>query len=99
MSSAYKSQQGLDSFKSADELQVIISSLIKKELKNQKYCRLESAKILNVFNGRADIGFADSDTVIQNVKIREGLNVSNNDEVYIMLINNSASNLLVFERK
>jgi hypothetical protein len=99
MSSQYRQQQGFDNFQSADQLQEIISKLIKKELKNLKFCRMESAKILALYGNKADIGFNSGETVIQNVKVREGLNVSQGDEVYIMLLNGSASNLLIFEKK
>lgn len=102
MSSLYKQQQGFDSFQSAEQLQDIISKLIKKEVKNEirKQLRfMESCKILSINGNKADIGFADSDTVIQNVKINDGLNLSVNDEAYVLLINFSPSNLLIIAKK
>lgn len=100
MSSSFRQQQNFDSFNSAEALQELIDKLIDKKLKHLKFCRVESAKILLVHgNGKADIGFEDgNDTIIQNVKIREGLTVSQNDQVYIMLYNNSASNIEIWTK-
>jgi hypothetical protein len=101
MSSSFRQQQGFDKFNSAEALQELIDKLIDKKLNHLKFCRVESAKVLLVHDdtNRADIGFEDgNDTIIQNVKIREGLTIEQGDQVYIMLYNNSASNIEIWTK-
>ena len=97
--SQYRNQQSLSDFKSADELQELISKLINKELKPLKFDRHESAKILRIEGSVCDLGFQDSDTIIQNVIVREGLTVNLNDEVFVLLINGSPMNMIVDLKK
>lgn len=97
--SQYRSQQNLSDFRSADELQELISKLINKELKHLKFDRHESAKILRIEGGVCDLGFQDNDTIIQNVKVREGLTVNVSDEVYVLLINGSPMNMIIDIKK
>lgn len=99
MSSSFRQQQGFDNFNSADQLQELITKLIQKEIKKLKFDRHESAKILRVEGNICDIGFQDSDTIIQNVKVRDGLTVNVNDEVLVLLINGSPINMIVDIRK
>lgn len=90
-----KQQLEFDNPKAATQLYAILSDLIDKKSKNLPFSRHRSAKLLAVTGNRADIAFADSDSVIANVPIRQGVNARAGDEVYVLLINGSANNMLV----
>ncbi len=96
MSNSYKQQKSFEDIKSAEDLESVIEDLVIKLMKkHNKDGRHYSAKIISVSGERANIAMFDSDLIVQNVKVREGLTVSENMEVYILAINGSVNNLLV----
>ena len=80
----------------------LIEKMIDKKLKNLRYNKMIPAKVINVGSGVADVILYDavsSTPTLTSVKIRDGITLISNDEVYLTAINGSLNNLFIDVKK
>ena len=95
----YKNEMPMGDIGTATNLSEIIDYLIEKKMKKLKFDKHYSAKVIAVYSGTADISLHDSENIINSVKIKEGLSLSVNDEIYVLAINGSLNNLIIDIKK
>lgn len=72
-----------------------VSDLIEEKLKSLPFNRSVRAVVVSVGSGVATVKLLDSDQQIPNIKVRDGLSLSPDDNVYLTLINGSLNNMFV----
>jgi len=95
----YKEEISFENILATQLILEYIDKQIEKKIKALKFDRKIPAKVINVGTGVADIQILGSQQTITNVKIRDGLTLNVNDEVYITCINGSLNNIFIDVRK
>ena len=96
----YRNEIPFDSSITIKDLEDIIRDIVKQEIKKIKADRKYRATIVqNNGDGTANIKLQDGTNIISNVKIREGLSLFADDEVYITAINGSLNNIFIDIKK
>lgn len=95
----YKEQLPIGDFKFVKRMTEVFRKIVQQELAKAEFDRKLPATIVSVGSGVANIKLNGGDTEISNVKVRDGLTLSPNDEVYVTLIRNSATNMFIDLKK
>jgi len=95
----YKQELDWGNPKTVDLFLKLVDKYIEKQIKTLKFDRKLPATIVSVGSGVANIKLLGSGTEIPSVKIRDGLSLSPNDEVYITLINGESNNMFIDVKK
>lgn len=78
----------------------IIEKIVDDRIKKLNFDRKVAATVVSFASGYATIKLNDNLAVsISNVKVRDGLTLSANDQVYVTFINGSSSNFFVDLKK
>ena len=85
----------LDNSKPTQEMYDILQDTFEKYTKTNPFGKHYIATITNVYNGFADLTILDSETQRTKIKVRNGLDISIGDIVFVLAINGSYSNLIV----
>ena len=97
--SGYKTQLPIGDYKFVKKITEIFRKIVQQELSKAQLPKLLPATIVTVGSGVADIKLNGSSTTIPDVMIGTGLTLNPNDQVYVLLIYGSASNMFIIEKK
>lgn len=85
----------LSDFLSAERLNELQDFSISKAVKNANFNKYTRATVQYINGDYANIKIGNSTTTIYNVKIRDGLALKVDDEVYVMYINGNSNNMFI----
>ncbi len=77
----------------------IIEKIVDDRIKKLNFDRKVAATVVSFADGYATIKLNDNLASISNVKVRDGLTLSVDDQVYVTFINGSSSNFFVDLKK
>lgn len=87
-------------FVNVRDLYNLITEIVDKEITKAKFDKKYQAFIASTpLNGFADIKLTENGTIIPQVKMRVGTNIQYGDEVYVVAVNNSLTNLFIDAKK
>lgn len=90
----------MDSPKAVDDYIELIRNIVQQEISKAPFNRMIPATVVNVGSGVVDVQLnGESGTTITNVPNKTGLTLSNGNQVYVLMINNSSSNFAVTIKK
>jgi hypothetical protein len=99
MADNYRYQIPLNDPNFVNFLYQMMEEIADKKVKHLPYDRRVIAKVTTVGSGVASIKFLDSDDVVSNVPVRDGLSLTADDYVEVVFGNNSLVNYFIDRKR
>lgn len=81
------------------QLESLIRDIVQQEIKNASFDKMKVATVTDVASGLLSVEFADDGVEVDGIPNKTGETVIVGDQVYILKINNSNTNLVARIKK